>query len=66
MTISLDKTTLTAITIPNFTFSQETITASTDTSEGDEDFEEIMLRLDEPIAPDIGPLFGRIRVVLSE
>jgi len=41
MTISLDKTTLTAITRPNFTFSQETITASTDTSEGDEDFEEI-------------------------
>ena len=41
MTISLDKTTLTTITRPNFTFSQETITASTDTSEGDEDFEEI-------------------------
>ena len=41
MTISLDKTTLTTITRPNFTFSQETITASTDTSEEDEDFEQI-------------------------
>ena len=41
MTISLDKTTLTTITRPNFTFSQETITASTDTAEEDEDFEEI-------------------------
>ena len=40
MTISLDKTALTTITRPNFTFSQETITASTDTAEEDEDFVE--------------------------
>ena len=57
MTISLDKTTLTTITRPNFTFSQETITASTDTSEEDEDFDEIPMEFDnlisfKPIAPE--------------